>query len=64
MHNYEMITSKYMFTLNILPQLKLSHELGDDRMSLRNVDCKLCGCSTSLKYQLKCKFPVTLNLVA
>ena len=46
-------------------------ELGDDRMSLRefyrhiytcrNVYCKLCGCSTSLKYLLKCKFPATNN---
>ena len=42
-------------------------ELDDDRMSLRefyhhistciNVYCKLCGCFTSLKYLLKCKFP-------
>ena len=46
-------------------------ELGDDRMSFRefcrhistcrNVYCKLCGCSTSLKYLLKCKFPATNN---
>jgi len=28
------------------------------------VYCKLCGCSTSLKYLLKCEFPATLNLVA
>ena len=44
-------------------------ELGDNRMSLcefyhhistcRNVYCKLCGCSTSLKYLLKHKFPAT-----
>ena len=26
------------------------------------VYCKLCGCSTSLKYLLKCKFPATFNL--
>ena len=46
-------------------------ELGDDRTSLgefyrhistyRNEYYKLCGCSTSLKYLLKCKFPATNN---
>ena len=65
---YDLCCSKALLQLTIF-------ELGDDRMSLRefyrhisicrNVYCKLCRCSTSLKlwlkYLLKWKFPATNN---
>ena len=55
----------------LLPWTIFELAIGDDRMSLsefyrhistcRNVYCKLCGCSTSLNYLLKCKFSATNN---